>query len=151
MNRFFHSAKTTTAILRVAVLLFLSFAATARAAAYTVNAVGDTAWADTATSGTVIDERDGQEYGWVTIGTRRWTTRNLNYKPDSGISHCYQSAGYPDAEANCAKYGRLYDWTTAMNVESKYKTYWWEGTLQIIKEFAPTVGVCPTPEIGKRC
>jgi uncharacterized protein (TIGR02145 family)/uncharacterized repeat protein (TIGR02543 family) len=87
--------------------------------------------------GTVVDERDGQGYIWMTIGTRKWITENLKYKPDSGISHCYQSAGYPDAEANCAKYGRLYDWATAMNLGSKYEKYWWEG------DASNHQGICP--------
>ena len=37
---------------------------------------------------------------------RRWTTENMNVKTDQ--SYCYD-----DAEANCARYGRLYTWQAA--------------------------------------
>jgi uncharacterized protein (TIGR02145 family) len=35
--------------------------------------------------------------------------QNLNYQPQTGKSWCYENK-----EANCNKYGRLYDWNTAM-------------------------------------
>jgi len=41
------------------------------------------------------------------IGTQVWMAENLNY--DVPGSKCYN-----DDPANCAKYGRLYDWATAM-------------------------------------
>jgi uncharacterized protein (TIGR02145 family) len=37
--------------------------------------------------------------------------RNLNYNADGSV--CYSNS-----EANCDKYGRLYDWATAMNLPS---------------------------------
>jgi uncharacterized protein (TIGR02145 family) len=58
---------------------------------------------------TLIDKRDGQKYRIVTIGGDRWMAQNLNYKTDS--SWCYENA-----DSNCVKYGRLYDWNTAKNV-----------------------------------
>ncbi len=59
-----------------------------------------------------IDPRDGQEYPIVTIGTQKWMGRNLNYTPASGAFWYYNN----DSVANSAKYGRLYDWATAMTV-----------------------------------
>jgi uncharacterized protein (TIGR02145 family) len=59
--------------------------------------------------GTFIDYRDEKTYKYVTIIDKRWMAENLNYNTTS--SWCYENS--PD---NCAKYGRLYDWSTARTV-----------------------------------
>ncbi len=62
-------------------------------------------------SGVFLDERDGQKYEYVTIGTQIWMAENLNYTISAG-AWCYEND-----PANCTKYGRLYSWVIAMDLE----------------------------------
>ena len=59
-------------------------------------------------SGTILDERDGQEYKWAQfpIGPK-WIVQNLNFKTEG--SNCYDKA------SNCTELGQLYRWEDALS------------------------------------
>ncbi|SHL51411.1 fibrobacter succinogenes major paralogous domain-containing protein [Fibrobacter sp. UWEL] len=65
------------------------------------------------------DSRDNQVYGIVSIGSQTWMAENLNYDYNEGTakSYCYEN----EADS-CAKYGRLYQWSAAMDSAAVFST-----------------------------
>ena len=83
---------------------------------------------DTCEYGTLTDERDGQTYKTVKIGTQTWMAENLNYAY-IGIPYNYDgytsdstSWCYDNDPAKCSKYGRLYTWAAAMDSVGTWST-----------------------------
>jgi len=72
-----------------------------------------------ASAAALTDSRDGKVYGFRQIGTQVWMTQNLDYAPLTATGADSSSWCYDNLAANCAKYGRLYTWATAMEGSTK--------------------------------
>ena len=101
-------------------------------------------------TGTMTDGRDGQTYKIVKIGKQIWMAENLNYAyigvpfKNGLITFDSTSWCYDNDPANCAKYGRLYTWSAAMDSVCRWSTNGKGcGDKTVCSPTYPVRGVCP--------
>ena len=101
-------------------------------------------------TGTMTDGRDGQTYKIVKIGKQIWMAENLNYAyigvpfKNGLITFDSTSWCYDNDPANCAKYGRLYTWSAAMDSVGRWSTNGKGcGDKTVCSPTYPVRGVCP--------
>lgn len=104
--------------------------------------------------GSMTDERDGQTYKTVTIGTQTWMAENLNYaytdvpyeyeKVKEVFTSDSTSWCYNDSAEYCAKYGRLYTWAAAMDSVGEWSANGKDcGYGKSCSPTYPVRGICP--------
>lgn len=113
----------------------------------------------TVVTGTMTDERDGQTYKTITIGTQTWMAENLNYayigvpydyKSNDTVNDKVQTSDsiswcYNDSAEYCTKYGRLYTWAAAMDSVGTWSTNGKGcGYDTICSPIYPVRGICPS-------
>ncbi|GBU23571.1 hypothetical protein R83H12_00187 [Fibrobacteria bacterium R8-3-H12] len=83
---------------------------------------------------------EGKNYNAVLIGTQTWMTENLNYNVENSKCATEDRGISDDNTALCDIYGRIYNWSTAMNIGDEYNTQ----NYPILNYSQRYKGICPS-------
>lgn len=70
--------------------------------------------------GKLIDSRDGNEYSVTLIDGLYWMAENLRYDDSTSMKNLKGNSWCHEDDKKCTKYGRLYSWTAAMDLDKKF-------------------------------
>lgn len=83
-------------------------------------AAGDTEYY-TIEDGYYIDQRDGNKYRVIKVGSDIWMAENLRYADSSASPNLKGNMWCPDDDASkCKNFGPLYSWTAAKDISEDY-------------------------------
>ena len=93
----------------------------------------------------IVDDRDGKLYRTTKIGNQVWMAENLNYADSTNYPEIKtRSVCYGKDSLNCAKYGRLYTWSVAMDSAARFSTHGQDcGSDLGCSPTYPVRGICP--------
>ena len=72
--------------------------------------------------GKITDSRDGQKYGVTLINGVYWMNENLRFADSSKVKNLKENSWCHEDDKDCSKFGRLYSWSAAMNVDKKFNS-----------------------------
>ena len=89
--------------------------------------------------GKFTDKRDGNKYAVVLVGGKYWMAENLRYADSSATPNLKGNMWcLKNSKDSCSKYGPLYSWTAALDIDTKYVS---ETVPQM--NFSIQQGICP--------
>lgn len=104
--------------------------------------------------GEMMDVRDSQVYKTIQIGEQIWMAQNLNYHytnfwSDGELDTL--SACFDDKESYCEKFGSLYQWAVALDIDGVFSSSmtmydWWGNCItgSDCSPIYPVQGLCPS-------
>lgn len=94
--------------------------------------------------GILVDERDNKVYRTIKIGTQTWMAQNLSYADGGVTSYCRNNSVQGNGDEYCRRFGRLYTWAAALNLDDMYnsnRATESDGSDKYL--YHPAQGLCP--------